>query len=212
MTSGKFITLEGGEGTGKSTQAALLSERLRQAGIDAFSTREPGGAPGAEEIRALLVDGALGRWDATAEALLHFAARRDHLVQTVWPALERGRWVVSDRFADSTMAYQGCGLGLGRETIEALYRIAVGDFAPDLTVILDLPPEAGLLRAAGRAGAVQRYERMAAEFHARLRACFLDIARREPKRCVVVDAAAPVGEVEKAIAAAVQERLGVTLA
>ncbi|MEE9140346.1 MAG: dTMP kinase [Alphaproteobacteria bacterium] len=211
MTRGRFITLEGGEGAGKSTQAALLAQGLGEAGLAVLATREPGGAPGAEQIRALLVDGAVDRWDAATEALLHFAARRDHLVRTVWPALEEGRWVVCDRFADSTMAYQGYGLGLGREVVECLYRVAVGDFAPDLTLILDLPVAAGLGRAAGRGGE-QRYERMGLDFHERLREGFLDIARREPDRCVVVDAAGEVAEVQAAIRTVVSERLELKLA
>lgn len=211
MTRGRFITLEGGEGAGKSTQAELLAQGLGEAGLAVLATREPGGAPGAEQIRALLVDGAVDRWDAATEALLHFAARRDHLVRTVWPALEEGRWVVCDRFADSTMAYQGYGLGLGREAVECLYRVAVGDFAPDLTLILDLPVAAGLRRAAGRGGE-QRYERMGLDFHERLREGFLDIARREPDRCVVVDAAGEVAEVQAAIRTVVSERLELKLA
>ncbi len=212
MSRGKFITLEGGEGAGKSTQAALLAAGLRDAGIAVLATREPGGAPGAEQIRALLVDGTVDKWDPAAEALLHFAARRDHLIRTVWPALEQGRWVISDRFADSTMAYQGYGLGLGREAVESLYRIAVGDFAADLTIILDLPVEEGLRRAAGRRGTTHRYERMGLDFHERLRQGFLDIARREPERCVVVDGAAEVDKVQAAIRAKVSERLGVEFA
>jgi dTMP kinase len=212
LSRGKFITLEGGEGAGKSTQAALLAAGLRDAGIAVLATREPGGAPGAEQIRALLVDGTVDKWDPAAEALLHFAARRDHLIRTVWPALEQGRWVISDRFADSTMAYQGYGLGLGREAVESLYRIAVGDFAADLTIILDLPVEEGLRRAAGRRGTTHRYERMGLDFHERLRQGFLDIARREPERCVVVDGATEVDKVQAAIHAKVSERLGVEFA
>jgi len=146
----KFITMEGGEGAGKSTHVKRLAVALQQSGIEALTTREPGGAPGAEQIRALLVDGDTKRWDGLTEALLHFAARREHLVKTIFPAIERGEWVISDRFADSTMAYQGYGFGLGREPIEALYRDVVGDFRPDLTIILDLSAEAGLARAQAR--------------------------------------------------------------
>jgi dTMP kinase len=207
---GRFITLEGGEGAGKSTHIRMLADALRDQGIAVATTREPGGSPGAERIRGLLVDGATDRWDALSEALLHFAARRDHLVRTVWPALERGEWVVSDRFADSTMAYQGYGLGLGRAAIDALYAQAVGDFRPDLTLILDLPVEQGLARAARRdagKGAGTRYERMGVDFHRRLREGFLDIARREPDRCVVIDATQPVDSVARAIIAAVRDRL-----
>ncbi|NIQ96157.1 MAG: dTMP kinase, partial [Desulfuromonadales bacterium] len=136
---GLFITLEGGEGGGKSTQARLLAEFLELRGEEVVLTREPGGSPGAEQIRSLLVDGETHRWDATTEALLHFAARRDHLVKTVIPALDRGAWVVCDRFADSTMAYQGYGHGLPKEALAVLYDFAVGTIKPDLTLVLDLP-------------------------------------------------------------------------
>jgi dTMP kinase len=211
VARGRFITLEGGEGAGKSTQIRLLADALRRDGIAVTTTREPGGSPGAERIRALLVDGATDRWDAVSEALLHFAARHDHLLRAVWPALDRGDWVVSDRFADSTMAYQGYGLGLGREPIERLYAEAVGDFRPDLTLILDLPVEQGLARADARAamdeGSGTRYERMGVDFHRRLREGFLEIARREPRRCVVIDATPPVEAVAQAIMNAVRERL-----
>ena len=206
---GKFITLEGGEGTGKSTQALLLAGHLEGAGIDALVTREPGGAPGAEEIRKLLVAGAPGRWDAISEALLHFAARREHLERTVLPAIAGGQWVISDRFADSTMAYQGYGLGVERQAVEALYRIVVGTFAPDLTIILDLAPERGLERSRGGQTGEDRYERMDQAFHRRLREGYLDIARREPERCAVIEADGAIEEVEAKILVTVGERLGI---
>lgn len=208
---GRFITVEGGDGVGKSTQVRLLAEALTGAGVDLLTTREPGGAPGAEEIRKLLVDGDVGRWDALTEALLHFAARRDHLVRTVWPALEAGRWVVADRFADSTLAYQGYGQGLEGATVGTLYRLTVGDFAPDLTLILDLPAETGRSRATDRSAGRHRYERMDLSFHRRLREGFLDIARREPLRCVVIDASGTEAETHALICAALRERLGVEL-
>lgn len=208
MAKGRFITLEGGEGAGKSTQLRLLAEALAARGIDVLTTREPGGSPGAEDIRPLLVSGETGRWSPVTEALLHTAARRDHLERTVWPALDAGRWVLCDRFFDSTMAYQGYGLGLGRELIAGLQRIALGGFAPDLTLILDLPVEQGLSRAAARRGGEDRYERMALEFHERLRQGFLDIARQEPERCTVVDAARPAEQVHAEILKAVTARLG----
>lgn len=207
LTRGRFITLEGGEGAGKSTQVRLLAESLRAAGIETVATREPGGAPGAEQIRALLVDGEVARWDAMTEALLHSAARREHLVHTVRPALESGTWVVSDRFANSTLAYQGYGLGLGAETVAALNRITIGDFSPDLTLILDLPAEEGLKRAHARGDGAQRYERMGIGFHEKLRRGFLEIARGAPERCVVIDARPSVGEVAAAIRAIVRTRL-----
>ena len=175
-------------------------------GRDVLATREPGGAIGAEEIRKLLVSGDPGRWDGMTEALLHFAgpgpSGADRLA-----GLDAGRWVVSDRFADSTMAYQGYGHSLGREPIERLYAIAVGDFAPDLTLILDIPPEAGVTRAHARRDGEDRYERMDLSFHQRLRAGFLEIAAREPQRCVIIDASRSVDEVHAAIVKAVADRL-----
>lgn len=222
MARGRFITVEGGEGAGKSTQVALLAESLGRAGLSVHATREPGGSPGGEEIRRLLVTGEAERWDPMCEALLHFAARRDHLRTVVLPRLAAGDWIVSDRFADSTMAYQGYAQGLGREAVEALYRLVVGEFAPDLTLILDLPVELGLSRAglrraaaapAAQAGArsedEDRYERLGRAFHDRLRAAFQEIARREPGRCVVIDAAGEAAAVAAAVRAAVAGRLGV---
>ncbi|PWC86716.1 thymidylate kinase [Azospirillum sp. TSH100] len=204
---GRFITLEGGEGAGKSTQLRRLAESLRARGIKVETTREPGGSPGAEEIRGLLVTGETGRWSPVTEALLHTAARRDHLERTVWPALEEGKWVLCDRFFDSTMAYQGYGLGLGRELVETLQRAALGEFRPDLTLILDIDVKMGLRRAASRHGGEDRYERMDIGFHQRLRDGFLDIARREPERCAVVDADADLDTVQARIRDAVAGRL-----
>lgn len=206
---GRFITLEGGEGAGKSTQIARLKSWLEQHGRTVLATREPGGSPGAEMVRKLLVEGPTDRWDGPTEALLHFAARRDHLRATVWPALKRGVWVVSDRFADSTRAYQGYGHGLELDVIDRLYSLAVGDFKPDLTLILDLPVEAGLARAAGRRGTETRYESLPRAFHDRVRAGFLEIARREPERCVVIDSTRETEHVAQDVVRAVTERLGV---
>lgn len=188
MTTGRFITFEGGEGAGKSTQVLRLAEQLRQRGGDVVCTREPGGSAGAEQIRGLLVSGEPGRWDGMTEALLHYAARRDHLRSTIWPALAAGKWVICDRFADSTLAYQGYGHGLPQHDLDQLYRMSVGDFAPDLTVILDLPVAAGLARAAGRGAGEDRYEKMGQAFHQRLRDGFLAIAAANPARCRVVAA------------------------
>jgi dTMP kinase len=207
LTRGRFLTVEGGEGAGKSTHVGLLVAALARAGIPALRTREPGGAPGAEDIRKLLVEGEPGRWDASSEALLMVAARRCHLTAMVWPALAQGTWVVSDRFADSTLAYQGSAGGVPRADLEALHRIIAGDFAPDLTLILDLPIDLGLARAAARAGAETRFERKDRAFHEKLRQGFLDIAAREPKRCVMIDATGDVDAVHQAVLAAVRERL-----
>lgn len=209
MSRGKFITFEGGEGAGKSTQCALLADRLKPTVSDVIVTREPGGTENAEAIRALLVDGTVDRWDAEAEALLHSAARRTHLVDLVWPALDRGAWVICDRFADSTMAYQGYAMGLGRNAVETLNRVAFNDFAPDLTIVLDLPVEQGLARAAERGGA-DRYERMGHAFHQALRDAFLDIAAREPARCGVIDGTQAPDTVAEAVHALVTERLSIS--
>ena len=207
-SAGRFITLEGGEGAGKSTQIARLKGWLEGRGRAVVATREPGGSPGAEMIRKLLVEGPVERWDGTTEALLHFAARHEHLRSIVWPALARGDWVVSDRFADSTLAYQGYGHGVDRRIFDELYKVAVGDFRPDLTLVLDLPIETGLLRAAARRGAETRYESLPRDFHARVRAGFLEIAKGDPKRCVVIDATGDIDTIAAAIARAASERLG----
>ena len=206
---GRFITLEGGEGAGKSTQIARLRAWLEGRGKTVAATREPGGSPGAEMIRKLLVEGPAERWDGVTEALLHFAARRDHLRTTVWPALKRGTWVISDRFADSTRAYQGYGHGLDLAMLERLYGVAVGDFRPDLTLVLDLPIDVGLARAAARQGTETRYESLPIEFHRRVKAGFLEIAKREPSRCVVIDAAQDIDTLAAMIARTVSDRLGV---
>ncbi|CAA9225417.1 MAG: Thymidylate kinase [uncultured Acetobacteraceae bacterium] len=201
---GRFITLEGGEGAGKSTQARILAERLAERGLPVMLTREPGGAPGAEAVRGVLLGA--GPWDGVAECMLHFAARREHVARSVGPALHAGMWVVCDRFADSTLAYQCFGQGVPRSVWEALADVALGSLRPDLTVLLDLPPEAGLARAAAR-GDTNRYEELDPAFHARVRAGFRTIAEAEPGRCVVADATDSPEAVSAAILAAVQSRL-----
>ena len=205
---GRFITLEGGEGAGKSTLAGGLVDWLTDQGIDVVRTREPGGTAGAEAIRSLLVTGDGDRWDAVTELLLHSAARRDHVVRRIEPALAAGSWVICDRFADSTMAYQGHALGLGRERVAAVTAITVGDLRPDLTFIMDLDPAVGLARAGRRAGDETRYEGRAAAFHEAVRAGFLAIAAAEPDRCCVVDAAAPVETVAADLRQAIADRVG----
>ncbi len=210
MKSNFFITFEGGEGAGKSTQARLLADFLEKQGASCVLTREPGGSLGGEEIRNLVVKGAVGRWDVMTEALLMFAARRDHLVNTVWPALREGKTVICDRFADSTMAYQGFGYadkGLGQATVEQLYQIVVGSFKPDLTVILDMPVEAGVERALKRDANVNRYEKMGLDFHRNLRQAFLEIEKKEPDRCAVIDATGSIEEIHSAVVSVVQKRL-----
>jgi dTMP kinase len=207
MARGRFITLEGGEGAGKSTQAKRLAAWLATPSRAAIVTREPGGSPGAEEIRRLLVEGAPERWDAMTETLLHYAARRDHLRLRIEPELGGGRWVVCDRFIDSTMAYQGYGHGVDRDFIRGLERAAIGELRPDLTLVLDLPVAAGLERAAARRGKEARYETMDRAFHQRVRDGYLAIAAAEPARCAVIDAAADADAVEARIRAAVRARL-----
>lgn len=207
MSRGKFITLEGGEGAGKSTQRAALAEVLRAAGLAVEETREPGGSAGAEEIRALLVEGAAGRWDAETEALLVFAARRDHLERRIRPALAAGHWVVCDRFADSTYAYQGYGRGLELAALRRLQAFAAGALEPDLTLLFDLPVELGLARAAGRAGTAERFEALGRDFHARVRAGFLELAAAEPARFAVIDATQAPEVVTAQMLAVLRERL-----
>ena len=204
---GYFITFEGGEGGGKSTQVRLLAGWLREQGQDVVQTREPGGSAGAERIRDLLVRGDADRWTPLGETLLHYAARAEHLERTIRPALAAGRTVISDRFADSTTAYQGYGHGVDLAFIAQLSRTIVNRNTPDLTLILDLPVEEGLRRAGARAGAETRYEQMDADFHRRIREGFLTIARQEPSRCAIIDAASDIGAVQTAIRAVVHDRL-----
>jgi dTMP kinase len=188
MARGLFITFEGGEGTGKSTQVRRLAERIATLGREVVVTREPGGSPGAEAIRGLLVSGAVDRWSAISEALLMNAARRDHIERLIAPALARGAVVLCDRFADSTRAYQGAAGGAPLSLITALEAAVVGDCRPDLTLVLDLPAEVGLARADTLGGLEARFERKGAAFHAAIRQAFLDIASAEPGRYAVVDA------------------------
>jgi dTMP kinase len=209
---GRFITMEGGEGAGKSTQLELLAAALDRTGIAVRRTREPGGSAGAEAIRTLLLEGADERWDAVSEALLLYASRRDHVARLIAPALERGVWVICDRFADSTLAYQGYGRGLPLTDLAVLHRLALGDFAPDLTLILDLPVEEGLARAARRAQSTDRFERLDRAFHERLREGFRQIAAAEPQRCVLIDAAGDRDSVHRVVLAAVSDRLGISIA
>lgn len=205
---GRFITLEGGEGAGKSTQARLLAGALVQRGADAITTREPGGSPGAEDIRALLVTGEPRRWDPLVETLMMFAARADHVAQTIKPALEKGTHVISDRFTDSTYAYQGAGRGLPRETIRRIEAIAIPDMKPDLTLVLDLPAETGLRRAAERRTGDTRFEHFDIAFHERLREAFREMVRHHPERYALIDASAGIDDVAAAILRVVETRLG----
>ena len=204
--TGRFITLEGGEGTGKSTQIRRLAAALEQRGITVVATREPGGSPGAEEIRKLMVTGEPGRWDVMTETLLAYAARADHVGRTIGPALLDGKWVVSDRYSDSTFEYQGVGRAQDRETIRRIDSAVLDDFKPDLTLVLDLDVAIGLERAKARGAGEDRFEKFGTDFHERLRQGFLDIARRFPERCRVIDASGSEDEVAAAIFAAVAAR------
>jgi len=206
---GKFITFEGGEGSGKSTQASILSKKLQACGLGVVVSREPGGSAGAEAIRHVLLSGAAKPLGPHAEAILFAAARADHLRQTIGPALERGQWVISDRFADSTRIYQGVLGNVDARLIARLEKVTVGELSPDLTIILDVPAEIGLRRAAERRGnaAIDRFEGEAFDFHKKLREAYLELAEREPKRCVVINAGADPATVSEFIWAAVDERL-----
>jgi dTMP kinase len=205
----RFITFEGGEGAGKSTQARRLASALESCGIAVCATREPGGSPGAEQIRALLVEGEPGRWDVLTETLLMFAARVDHLAETIRPVLAAGRWVVCDRFTDSTYAYQGAGRGLDTKTIAAIESAAVGSLKPDLTFVLDVPVETGLSRAGARGAHETRFEHFDVAFHARLREFFHGLAVREPDRCVLIDSTAAPDDVAAQIWQCVSTRFDV---
>jgi dTMP kinase len=206
---GKFITFEGGEGTGKSTQAALLAHKLESLGLSVLLTREPGGSPGAEIIRHVLLSGAAKPLGADAEAMLFAAAREDHVRCTIAPALAAGKWVVCDRFADSTRVYQGALGQVDRRLIKGLERVSIGDLSPDLTLILDVPVDVALERRALRRGgaAPDRFEAENVEFHEKLRAAFRALAVDEPERCVIIDASVPRVQVAKDIWDTVQARL-----
>jgi dTMP kinase len=210
---GRFLTFEGGEGVGKSTQIRYLAARLESSGVAVLVTREPGGAPGllaqASALRQLLVEGDPNAWSPESEALLNYAQRVEHVRRIIKPALANGTWVLCDRFADSTMAYQGYGHRLGPDFVKKLHRLVLGSFAPDLTLVFDLPLEVGLKRALSRAGAETRFERMGLEFHKRLRQGFRAIARQNPKRCRLVDASGDETTVAKRIERLVAIRFGV---
>jgi dTMP kinase len=209
--AGKFITFEGGEGAGKSTQAELLRKNLAAIGVQALLTREPGGSPRAEAIRAVLLSGRAKRFGPMGEALLFYVARDSHLELTIRPALARDIWVISDRFYDSTRAYQGAAGGVSISAMNALERIVVGSTKPDLTLILDLPPEIGLKRAGARAKAEgqdkDRFEAMSLMFHQSLRQEFLEIAEAEPWRCAVIDASRPADKVAEDVWSVTSQRL-----
>ena len=206
---GRFITFEGGEGTGKSTHSMLLADRLRSVGIGVVLTREPGGSPGAEVIRHVLLSGVAKPLGIEAEALLFAAARGDHVRSTIEPALVQGMWVICDRFIDSTRVYQGALGHLDPLFIRALERVTVGDLKPDLTFILDVPAEVGLARASKRRGerVADRFEAESRAFHEALREAYRQVAAAEPGRCVAIDATEPKPAVAERIWKTVTERL-----
>lgn len=203
----RLITFEGGEGAGKTTHIRALAEAIRGTGEDVVTTREPGGSPAAEAIRRLILDPE-SHWAPLSEALLHMAARHEHLQETVTPALTRGAWVLCDRFIDSTLAYQGYGQGVDLSTIHTLNRMVVGGMRPCLTVVLDVAVEEGLRRAHGRRQRLDRYETMTRTLHERLRQGYLEIAASEPGRCAVIDANRAWDAVQTDILAVVRDRLG----
>jgi len=211
MSQAKFITFEGGDGCGKTTQSKLLHQALESIGNEAIWTREPGGTEGADVIRALLVEGDACRWDGMTETLLHFAARRDHVEKSIRPAMRQGKWVVCDRFVDSTLAYQGYGHGLGIQAIKNLHNQTIGGFEPHLTFVFDMSVTSALQRTQQRAGVENRYEQMDAGFHERLRAGFLSIAQDNPDRCVVVDASQTIEQVRSVICNEVSSRFNIDL-
>ena len=230
MTTGKFITFEGGEGAGKSTQARMLSQRLSKLLIEVLLTREPGGTQLAEAIRAVLLDANIAERTNLSEVLLFYAARADHLGSLIVPALEDGKWVICDRFSDSTRAYQGAGGAAHKPVIESLESIVVGSYRPNLTIILDVDPEVGLKRAIRRSfGSVNsqnrllnteqlafsfspdRFEALDIDFHRRVREAFQQIAANDPERCVVIDSSAGINRVAEQVFAAVVARCGLNL-
>ena len=207
---GRLITFEGGEGAGKSTQIEQLARALRGAGVDLLVTREPGGTPGAEQIRRLLLEGTADRWLPLTEVMLLLAARHDHVVRQIAPALTAGRWALCDRFVDSTRVYQGVAGAVDLTLIDRLHAAVLGDLRPDLTVVLDVPVALGLDRRGGALGQ-HRYEKMPRAFHERVREGFLALARAEPERCAVINAGRAVDAVANDVRALVGSRFGLVL-
>ncbi len=201
-----MIVIEGVDGAGKGVQSRLLHQAFQDAGLTCILTREPGGSPAAEEIRDLLVCGDPDKWDSLTELLLMYAARRAHLRDTVWPALERGSWVISDRFADSSRAFQGIAGELGLDTVEQVHRITVGDFRPGLVLILDIDEEVALERAAARGDGEDRFEKKGSAYQRRVREAFRQIAASDPVLYRLIDASGDIDSVRDQVFAAVNER------
>lgn len=206
-----FIVIEGVDGAGKGVQSRLLRDAMRALGLEVVLSREPGGSPGAEEIRRLIVEGEPGRWDAMTELLLIYAARRSHLVETVWPALAAGKWVISDRFADSSRAFQGVAGGLGLALVDELHRMVTDDCKPDLCLVLDLDPRVSLERARSRGDREDRFEKKGLGYQQDVRRGFRLLVERAPETHVLIDASGSIAQVSEAIFAVVRERLGLPL-
>jgi len=206
-----FIVMEGMDGAGKGVQSRMLCAAMEAAGLEVILTREPGGSPGAEQIRSLIVEGNVDRWDDMTELLLIYAARRSHIVQTIKPALDKGTWVISDRFADSSRAFQGVAGNLGLEAVENIHSEVVGDFAPDLTLILDLDPTISLDRADARGGNEDRFEQKGLAYQQRVREGFCALAASTPDSRILVDASGSIGAVSNEIITAVNTYFGLAL-
>jgi dTMP kinase len=211
MIKSKFITFEGGEGCGKSTQSKLLQTAFTSNSLKCYHTREPGGTESAELIRSLLVKGDVARWEKMTETLLHMAARKEHVEKVISPKLRQGSHIICDRFIDSTIAYQGYGHNVSEAIIRSLHQIVIGDFYPDLTIILDMKAEEGLMRTKRRVSFEDRYEKMDIEFHHRVREGFLELAKQNESRYAVINAARPINEIHGKIIDLVNYRLGIRL-
>ena len=206
-----LIVFEGVDGAGKGVQSRALEQRMRKAGLNVLLTREPGGSESAELIRQLIVEGEVDRWDDISELLLIYAARRSHLRETILPALANGTWVISDRFADSSRAFQGIAGGLGLPLVEQIHQLVVGDFVPAMTLIIDLDPALSLQRAEARGGKEDRFEQKGLEYQNKVRKGFLQLAAASPETHVVIDGSGTIETVESSIWEALEQRLGLKL-
>jgi dTMP kinase len=211
MMNNKMIVIDGVDGSGKGVQTRRLHQALNQAGHQTILTREPGGSPAAEDIRKLLVEGEPEKWDSMTELLLMYAARRSHLNDTIYPALKSGQWVISDRFADSSRAFQGIAGELGLEVVENIHRLVVGAFVPDLIIILDIPETVALTRAIKRGGQEDRFEKKGEHYQSRVRQAFLQIAAKDTKHYQVIDADRSMDEVSQDIFDTVNQRFQLSL-
>lgn len=207
----RMIVIDGVDGSGKGVQTNRLLQSLLDAGQQAILTREPGGSPAAEDIRSLLVTGEPEKWDSMTELLLMYAARRSHLRDTIWPQLAQGKWVISDRFADSSRAFQGIAGDLGLDTVERIHQTVVGDFKPELVLILDIPESIALARARVRGGIEDRFEKKGADYHARVRSAFLQIASCDQQQYQVIDANQSMDQVSEDIITVINNRFGLGL-